>query len=146
MNHIKETIIYILLFLWQLPQNLVALAWMGILWLKAPASRRRFRKVRFENYCLCLSCDRMQGGVSLGSFIIISPAIESDERLIRHEYGHVVDSHRMGPLYLFIIGIPSFIWCTAYDSSRRRVGKDKIAESYFDFYTERRADHNAGLS
>jgi RHS repeat-associated protein len=59
-------------------------------------------------------------GISLGNFINIAvssddPGVtlenEPDRRsrpgLLRHEYGHIFDSHRWGPLYLFGIGIPS---------------------------------------
>jgi hypothetical protein len=62
------------------------------------------------------------GGIALGSFIMIdlqkSPVVNinpMDERsvpervLIRHEYGHLLQSISSGPLYIFKYGIPSIL-------------------------------------
>lgn len=49
-------------------------------------------------------------GVSLGEFILIdsrySPAL-MNSRIVRHEYGHTIQSRMLGPLYLLAVGIPS---------------------------------------
>lgn len=45
-------------------------------------------------------------GISLGMFIFSY----QDKDMIRHEYGHTIQSLFLGPLYLIIVGIPSFIW------------------------------------
>ena len=61
------------------------------------------------------------GGISLGNFINVNSArpdpgigdlVDEPDRgrrpgLLRHEYGHIFDSQRWGPLYLFGVGIPS---------------------------------------
>jgi len=80
------------------------------------------------------------GGISLGMFIIINGNRDdywaSTTKV--HEYGHTLQSLILGPLYLFIIGIPSFIWCNAKKFVKMR--KDKNI-SYFDFYPEKRANY-----
>jgi len=76
---------------------------------------------------------KMKGGISLGKYIIVQ-----HKSLIRHESGHTKQSLLLGPLYLFIIGIPSFIWATIYT-----LVKPKI--SYYSFYTEKWADKNVGI-
>ena len=44
----------------------------------------------------------------MGNYIII-PKYNRTTFIVRHEYGHHVQSTYLGPLYLIIIGIPSVI-------------------------------------
>ncbi|MEG1791709.1 MAG: hypothetical protein RSB20_04685 [Clostridia bacterium] len=54
------------------------------------------------------------GGVSLGCFIFINAnKRENIEKVAVHEFGHTIQSLVFGPLYLFVVGIPSFVWCNA---------------------------------
>ncbi len=57
-------------------------------------------------------------GISLGKFIFINTPSDNPENwknnmhgnpLVWHEFGHSIDSKRLGPLYLFLVGIPSLI-------------------------------------
>jgi hypothetical protein len=48
------------------------------------------------------------GAISLGMFIFTFTPHVSD-RLVRHEYGHSIQSMVLGPLYLLMIGIPSMV-------------------------------------
>jgi len=81
----------------------------------------------------------MHGCVSLGTFVFSiygrdendGDAYESDNRIIYHEYGHTLQSAVLGPLYLLVIGVPSFL------VSQRIVGH---SGAYHDFYTEHWAD------
>lgn len=75
------------------------------------------------------------GGISLGMFTVINghrpPVWTKYART--HEYGHTIQSLILGPLYLFIIGIPSMIWC----NSKKHIEKRKNGEeTYYDFYPE----------
>ena len=127
-----QIFLFPLLFLWQLPQNLVALCILLF--------SKKIRKIDFRNDCLVLEAKlpKDAGGVSLGNFAIVSPCC-NNERTIRHEAdGHTVDSKIFGPLYLLIIGLPSALHLLWFN--RHGVGKD-----YHDFYTERWADRHAGL-
>lgn len=79
------------------------------------------------------------GSVSLGMFLFVSvkyrekSAEEAYNRLVAHEYGHSIQSLILGPLYLIIIGIPSFLWA-AVPAFRKMRRKRNI--SYYSFYTE----------
>ena len=122
--------VFALLFLWQLPQNLVAL--IILLFSKTEGV------IAYRNYCFALKTKLPQkaGGVSLGSFALISPSNAHDENTIRHELdGHTVDSKIFGPLYLLVIGLPSIIHLLHYDGRK----------NYYDFYTERWANRHAGM-
>jgi hypothetical protein len=50
-------------------------------------------------------------GVSLGHFVLVStsdsPFVPVGEENADHEYGHAVQSRRLGPLYLPLVGVPS---------------------------------------
>ena len=74
--------------------------------------------------------------VSLGMFVFVG--LKNNE-LLRHEYAHTIQSLILGPLYLFIIGIPSFAWA-AFFKKYRKLNNIK----YRSFYTEKWADSIAG--
>lgn len=54
-------IITLLLFLWQLPQNIVALIMYPFLFNKTTVAKR--------NYAVCYMSKSMKGGISLGNFV-----------------------------------------------------------------------------
>ena len=87
----------ILLYLWQLPQNLLGL--LLLLWYKREKVYHRL------NGRIFYYTDEMPSGISLGNYIIMNR--EDREDGMRHEYGHSIQSRILGPLYLLIIGIPS---------------------------------------
>lgn len=83
---------------------------------------------------------RHGSSVSLGMFLFVSTVYkkkpETGElygRLVVHEYGHTVQSLVLGPLYLLIIGLPSFLWASV-PFFRKMRRKKHI--SYYAFYTE----------
>jgi len=78
-------------------------------------------------------------GVSLGLFVFIPDLKEPIYRkhVMDHEFGHCVQSAILGPLYLPIIGIPSFSWANLPVSEHYRVRKHV---NYEAFYTERWAN------
>lgn len=80
---------------------------------------------------------RFRGSVSLGMFVFVSEEYRERDilALISHEYGHCIQSLILGPLYLLVIGLPSFIWAGAFKKIRQRRGM-----SYYRFYTERWAN------
>lgn len=133
MKKLANILIFCLLFIWQLPQNLVALCWLPF--------AGRVRKIAYRNYCIALSgrLPKEGSGVSLGNFAIISPQYADNERTLRHEVdGHTVDSKIFGPLYLLVIGIPSALHLLY-------VNRFAPHKPYDDFYTERWANRHAGL-
>ena len=121
-------LLFILLFIWQLPQNLIALIMLPFM--------GKLELISYKKFCFAFKASNMSGGISLGNFAYLSPMSSRKIALVKHEQeGHAVDSKIWGPLYLFVIGIPSIMW--AWLSSN-----DKC---YFDFYTERWANKHAGL-
>lgn len=130
MTNILHALVFALLFIWQLPQNMVAL--LILLFSKTEGV------IAYRHYCFALKTKlpSKAGGVSLGNFALISPSCAYDEDTVRHELdGHTVDSKIFGPLYLLIIGLPSVLHLVFYDGRG----------DYHDFYTERWANKHAGL-
>ncbi|MCQ2409031.1 MAG: hypothetical protein MJ068_00645 [Clostridia bacterium] len=75
------------------------------------------------------------GGVSMGPFIFVNgKRWETWVKETRvHEYGHTIQSLILGPLYFFVIGIPSMIWCNA---KKFRDMRERGEKNYFDLYCE----------
>ena len=78
-----------------------------------------------------------KGGISLGMFIFFEDNKERYDELKHHEYGHTIQSLILGPLYLLVIGLPSYIWCNLPYFRKYRRNK-KI--SYSNLYCEKWAD------
>lgn len=130
MKKFLEVLKFTGLFLWQLPQNIVALCMMPFM--------GELRLVSYKNYNYCFESEKMNGNISLGSFCYLSEWSSDCEETIAHEQiGHVKQSHILGPLYLIIIGIPSFVWSKTF----RLLG----FKNYYRFYTEAWANSIAGL-
>ena len=118
-----------ILYLWQLPQNLLGLLLVAIL---RPEERYDWKGVR-----LCYS-SRMRGGISLGKYVIVREAMKDyTGNTERHELGHAMQSQILGWLYLPVVGIPSLLWAVFYRHGSKR--------SYYWFYTERWADAWGGV-
>ena len=112
-----------LLFLWQLPQNLVGLLLRLIY--KGYDDKTKGIIVRRSL--------KMSGGISLGRYIIVNQF--SRDKTINHEIGHCKQSMYLGWLYLLVIGIPSIVWAGLYG----KVIKPTL-NGYYKFYTEKWAD------
>ena len=123
---IKDILIQIFLILWQLPQCFVGLVMLPFL--------GKLRLVRHENYCWVFEGKKMSGGISLGCFIFLSKYNSGEETTIRHELGHVKQSHMLGWLYLIVIGLPSILNAMF-----------NFTDCYYDFYPEAWANKLMGL-
>ena len=71
-------------------------------------------------------------GVSLGLFIILHR--HYGPQTVSHEYGHCRQSAMLGPLYLIVVGLPSFLRAGVALVTR------KNREWYYTGYPERWAD------
>lgn len=61
------------------------------------------------------------GGLSLGIFIFLSVQNAHQHRnLCAHEYGHTIQCLFLGPLYWFVVAIPSAIWYHFFTNFRKR--------------------------
>jgi hypothetical protein len=121
---------FIALFIWQLPQCLVALLMMPFL--------GKLTLISYDNYCFAFKATNMLGGISLGCFVFLGTySSKSDTTLAHEQAGHVKQSHYLGWLYLIVIGLPSIIWAGIY--------KYLGYKNYYTFYTEKWANKLAKL-
>lgn len=125
-----DWILYILLYLWQLPQNVVGLVFL--LYFKIFHGATLIDQTKWST---AYSSKGMSGGISLGAYCFLSESQARRKENIAHELlGHTPQSRLLGPLYLIVIGIPSLLNAT-FD----------FTKCYFDFFTESWSNHNAGL-
>ena len=75
-----------------------------------------------------------RGSLGMGMFLFLGC---EDPQVRVHEFGHSVQSLILGPLFLPIMGIPSFLWCNL--PSCRKLRKNK-GISYYRFYPESTAN------
>ncbi|MBE5785260.1 MAG: hypothetical protein E7330_05610 [Clostridiales bacterium] len=129
--------IYILLqCIWGLPQTLLG----ALLFLRySKAAHTRFRGAVMTFW-------PRRGGVSLGLFTFVpdeanEPSPEKLSSLAAHEYGHTLQSLMLGPLYLLIVGIVSFLWANL--PFFRRLRRER-GIPYSRCYTEKWADRLGG--
>ena len=99
---ISHTLLYamikVLLYIWQLPQNILGL--LVILFTRAK---------NYSDIYIIKDPDNYKWfGVSLGNYIIFGnwPTRTSKQ----HEFGHHKQSKYLGPLYLLVIGLPSVLF------------------------------------
>jgi hypothetical protein len=117
--------------LWQAMQNIVGLCYL-------PIAKASFKEKVGDVYVF--ETDSKNGSVSLGNLVFITQRTRNYEHTLQHEIGHTIQSKYLGPLYLFVIGIPSILWVGARMLSRTLRKKD-----YYWFYTEAWANKLAGL-
>ncbi len=86
-----------LLWVWQLPQHLMGLLFVLLFGRKA-------QKERYESAIVYWISQ--EWGISLGWYIFLNPNLHN-KTTVKHEYGHSIQSQRLGPLYLFVVGLPS---------------------------------------
>ena len=109
---------------WGFPQSLVGL----IIYLLN-------RDKPHETYRGCIVTHWDNGGsLGVGMFLFLGC---DDPRVRVHEFGHSVQSLILGPLFLPIMGIPSFLWANLKPC--RKLRKEK-GVSYYKFYPERNAN------
>lgn len=96
----------VLLYIWQLPQNLI-----GLLVIAVTKAERKLRVMPERNvfYYLSSRCNSKWSGVSLGKYIIFAKDFHATNRALKHEYGHQRQSVYLGWLYPIVIGLPSVI-------------------------------------
>ena len=63
--------------------------------------------------CFCFEVGKNWGAISLGLVIVCSKG--SDEHIKNHEFGHSVQNMYFGPLFIFLVAIPSFVRCQYYN-------------------------------
>lgn len=117
-SYIKDS----LMWLWQFPQNLLAICIEGILCEAAYREGIVRGNTMIYNYVLPT--------MSLGSYIFVN--IMSTDIAVKHSHGHSKQSRILGPLYLIVIGIPSLLHFIVYSIC----GRMGLSWNYYKFYTE----------
>jgi hypothetical protein len=97
----------LLLWVWQLPQNLLGLV---VVWV---TRAKRAEGIFGYGDIYVISNRSFRFWVSLGEYIILRPSCGLDT--IKHEKGHQVQSRWLGPLYLLVVGLPSAVFCNLWD-------------------------------
>ncbi len=86
-------------------------------------------------------------GVSLGFFVFHSehdsPFVPVGRENADHEYGHALQSRKLGPVYLPLVGVPS-VMRVAYAVGNRIVRGRRWA-GYYRGYPELQADKLGGV-
>lgn len=116
----------ILQILWGFPQTLVGFA----------VFLCTVKEFHYRYHGAIVTEWKKKTGLSLGMFLFV-PEGENGKDFLIHEYGHTIQSLVLGPFYLFVIGIPSVLWCNlrCFANLRRKKGI-----SYRSLYTERWAN------
>lgn len=125
-----RTILNILFFFWELPQNLLGIL-LTFIFATDNCLVYKGKKIRI--------CNNFPGGISLGNYIWVRgyPNNTRTWNIVKHKWGHTRQSRMLGPLYLIVVGLPSLIWAAIYT--------EKVGYSYYDFYTESWADELGGV-
>ena len=130
MKLIMKYIRNLILFIWQLPQHIVAIIYFGylVMMCKDLGVDSRYKQA------IVIPCV-MRGAITLGNYVFVGLNSEYKET-VKHELGHTIQSKILGPLYLIIIGIPSITYC-----GLRRIFPSLRKKNYYDFYTEKWANN-----
>ena len=130
MKLIMKYIRNLILFIWQLPQHIVAIIYFGylVMMCKDLGVDSRYKQA---TVIPCI----MRGAVTLGNYVFVGLNSEYKET-VKHELGHTIQSKILGPLYLIVIGIPSITYC-----GLRRLFPSLRKKNYYDFYTEKIANY-----
>ena len=130
MKLIMKYIRNLILFIWQLPQHIVAIIYFGylVMMCKDLGVDSRYKQA---TVIPCI----MRGAVTLGNYVFVG--LNSEYRkTVKHELGHTIQSKILGPLYLIVIGIPSITYC-----GLRRLFPSLRKKNYYNFYTEKWANY-----
>lgn len=121
----KKGLFWLWQWTWGFPQSLVGL----IVYLcNLDKKHELFRS------CIVTHWDN-PGSLGVGMFLFLGK--NAHRQTLVHEFGHSVQSLILGPLFLPIMGIPSFLWCNL--PVCRRMRKEK-GISYYRFYPESTAN------
>ena len=127
--------IKVLLWLWQLPQHLLAL--LVILFTRA--SRMSAEGTTYWSTYR----KRFYWAVSLGNYILVSGF--TTKNMLMHEHGHQLQSMYLGPLYLVLIGLPSFTFNIADRLFHKKWADSRRAQWDYSLPWEAWADKLGGV-
>lgn len=113
MKKLLKKVVDVFLWIWQLPQNIIG---MIILLVNIKGKYKSCVSIMNEKVSKQVNFyfvpHLFNSGISLGNYIIVDKFYDGYFSLnidIAHEYGHQVQSKILGPLYLLLIGLISFL-------------------------------------
>ena len=126
----------VLFYIWQLPQNILGLI---LLLLFGVDKKLSYKGVSFY------VCRKGHFCASLGDVVIVDkfPTNKYLWEIVKHEYGHHVQSERLGWFYLVVIGLPSITF-KIYDRLFHD-GSKKWVEWFYNLPWEKDADKKGGV-
>jgi len=119
---------YILQLLWQFPQIVV-----GVIFLQLLKIFVGIQKVGYYKGTMVFETNKEKwGGMSFGKCIVGQKGIKAypDDPLFQHEYGHYIQSRKLGWYYLSKIGIPSLLSNNSKPHNDHPVEQDANARAY----------------
>ena len=125
----------IIFWTWCFPQTLIGFLIYQFLKLRKKDSDFVYFKEAIVLIFPCLQNSFFSGG-SFGKYIILPVR---NLQTVKHEYGHLRQGLIFGPLYLFVVGIPSVFW-----NLLSRV-LPHIKKTYYIRYPENWADKLGGV-
>ena len=126
--------IYLLLFLWEFPQNL-----MGIYYLRIFKRHNLIQAYTLEQFRFFIKLKKR--GASFGFFVFWSTEYVDNKR---HEFGHAIQSMILGPLYIPVIVFPSMMRYR-YSLKHYREHNEKW-NNYYNGFPENMADWLGGVT
>ena len=127
----------ILLYLWQLPQNLLGLLLLDLYDAKFVS---RYRSSKTKTIVFVYLSKTIISSIALGKYIIFDPK-HRDSKTIRHQCGYARLSEMFGWLYLLLIGIPSLLNAIC----AKLLHIEYFEKNYCNLYPEKWADKLGGV-
>lgn len=95
---------YFLLWIWQLPQNII-----GLICTIKHSKKEKCDTNDGEAVTVYYHNSFWRSAVSLGNYIIADKLYSKNAEMVNHEHGHQIQSRILGPFYLIFIGLPSLV-------------------------------------
>ena len=132
----------ILLYIWQLPQHIVALIFYLIV-----RNKKVYKRENGRIY-ISYSSPKFFPGASLGRYIFLINQLAVDENTNKHEYGHSRQSVMLGWLYLPFAGLLSAggnLYDRYFHTRERGWSYAESYKWYYSQFIERWADKLGGV-
>ena len=133
----------VLLYIWQLPQHLLAL-----IILKLVNRGVSIKEKWFGHYVYYVKHGVFNCGVSLGNYIILYNDLKLNNKtitVIKHEIGHSKQSLFFGWFYLLLVGLPSICNNITDRLFHKKWDYEKRYNWYYSRYPEKWADKLGGV-
>jgi len=132
-----------LLYIWQLPQHILGLILLGLLRPEKKTLIHNGKTLEYYEYAPDSRVRRLiSSGGSYGRYIIMPTRQPNDMHIrVPHEWGHSLQSLRLGWLYLLVIGFYSAVFCNLWSRVHCNGWEyERYQRWYYSRWTEAWAD------